>query len=105
MVQINPSNNSIKFRNYSTGIHAEQSLFKQWIEKYLKVKGRGSILSALLGNLGVVNGTLNTIDLESIWDKLSLMGSDVIKAFLWRNEILQVLAHSQELLLLEKAVF
>jgi len=106
MIQINSSNYSIKFPSYSSGIYAEQSLFKQWIEKYLKVKGRGSILSTLLGNVGVVNGTLNTADLESIWDKLSLMGKDVIKAFLQRNERLQVSVHSQGgLLLLEKAVF
>lgn len=104
MVQINSSNYSIKFPNYSTGIYADQSLFKQWIEKYLKV--RGSILSTLLGNLGVVNGTLNTVDLESIWDKLSLMGNYVIKVFLQRNERLQVSVHSQgELLHLEKSVF
>lgn len=103
MFQINSSNYSIKFPNYSTGIYAEQSLFKQWIEKYLKVKG--SILSTLLGNLGVVNGTLNTVDLESIWDKLSLMGNDVIKAFLLRNERLQAAVRSQGgLLHLEKAV-
>lgn len=70
------------------------------------MKGRGSILSTLLGNLGLVNGTLNSVDLESIWDKLSLMGNDVIKAFLQRNERLQVSVCSQgELLFLEKAVF
>lgn len=106
MVQINSSNYSIKFHNYSTGIYAEQSLFKQWIEKYLKVKGRSSILSTLLGNLGVVNGTLNTVDLESIWDKLPLMGNDMTEAFPQRNERLYVSVHSQgESLLLEKVVF
>lgn len=106
MFQINSSNNSIKFPNYSTGIYAEQNLFKQWIEKYLKVKGRGSILSTLLGNLSEVNGTLNTVDLEYFRDELSLMGNDVIKAFLQRNERLQISVHSQgELLLLGKAVF
>lgn len=62
MVQINSSDYSVKFPNYSTGIYAEQSLFKQWIEKYLKE--RGNILSTLLGNLGVVNGTLNTVDCD-----------------------------------------
>lgn len=99
MVQIKSSNCSIKLPNYSTGMYAEQSLFKQWVEKYLKVKGRCSILSTLLGNLGVVNGTLNTVDLESSWDKLSLIGNDVIKAFL------QFSVHNQGvLLLLGKAV-
>lgn len=100
MVQINSSNCSIKLPNYSTGMYAEQSLFKQCIEKYLKVKGRGSILSTLLGNLGVVNGTLNTVDLESNWDKLPLMCNDVIKAFL------QFSVHNQSgFLLFEKSVF
>lgn len=106
MVQINSSNYSIRFPNYSTGIYAEQSLVKQWIEKYLKVKVRGRILRTLLGNLGVLNGTLNTVDLESIQDKLSLMGNDVIKAFLQKNERLRLSVHSQrELLHFEKAVF
>lgn len=79
---------------------AEQSLLKQWIEKNLRVKGRCRILNTLLGNLGVVKGTLNSVDLESVWDKLSLMGNDVIKAFL------QFSVHNQGgLLLLENAVF
>lgn len=47
-----------------------------------------------------MNGTLNTVDLESSWNKLSLIGNDVIKAFL------QFSVHNQGgLLLLEKAVF
>lgn len=54
MVQIYPDNYAIKFPNYSTGIYAEQSLFKQWIEKYSKVKGKVNILSTLLGNLRVM---------------------------------------------------
>lgn len=70
------------------------------------MKGRGNILSTILGNLGVVNGTLNNIDLEFFWDKLSLMGKDKIKAFLQRNERLKISGHSQgELSLHEEAVF
>lgn len=72
MVQIYSDNYAIKFPDYSTGIYAEQSLFKQWIEKHSKAKGKGNVLSTLLGNLRVMNGTLNSVDLESIWNKLSL---------------------------------
>lgn len=47
-----------------------------------------------------MNGTLNTVDLESSWDKLSMIGNYVIKVFLHFS------VHNQGgLLLLEKAVF